>query len=485
MVGEKLTMSYSSLSKEVKASLWFMIASFFQKGMVALTTPIFTRIMSPDQYGKFMVYMSWYEIVFLFATLNFAAGVYNNAMIKFDGDRSGYTSSIQTLSFLCTLIVFVIYWSFSDFFNRTTGLDTNLFTLLFLQILFMPSILFWSARERFERRYIALVVVTIAMSLLNPVLGILTVINTDSKIVARILGVVVVQVGFGLVFTIIQYGKGRSLMNLKYWKYALGLGIPLLPHYLSMVVLNNTDRIIIEHFEGEDKAAIYSVAYSAAMMMMVAVTSINATFVPWTYTKLKEKAYSEIGKYANVLLMLVGALCLLLIAFGPEIIMILAPKEYYEAIWVLPPVGLGAFFIFQYSLYANIEFYFERKYFVLVASLSVAIISVGLNWLLIPVYGYLTAGYVTLFTYLLFSVMHYIFMRITLNKEIIRNNIYNLRLIIILSLAILVFSMIFMYMYEFALIRFVIACALFLFLYIKRDSIKEIYSGMKDKTSLS
>lgn len=455
-----LKSSYKSLGLEVKASLWFMVASFFQKGMVALSTPIFTRIMSPDQYGKFMVYMSWYELVFLFATLNFSAGVYNNAMIKFESDRSGYTSSIQTLTFLCTLIVFVIYWNFRDFFNSTTGLDTNLFILLFLQILFMPSILYWSARERFERRHVTLVVVTIAMSSLNPILGILAVMNTESKIVARILGIVVVQVGFGLVFTIIQYWNGRSTINWKYWKYALGLGIPLLPHYLSMVVLNNTDRIIIEHFEGEDKAAIYSVAYSAAMMMMVAVTSINATFVPWTYDKLKEKAYSEIGKYANVLLILVGALCLLLIAFGPEIIMILAPKEYYEAIWVLPPVGLGAYFIFQYSLYANIEFYFERKYFVLIASISAAIVSIGMNWLLIPVFGYLAAGYVTLFTYLLFSVLHYIFMRITLNRESVRNNVYNLKLIIILSLSVLCLALMFMYSYEFLLARYIILVCL-------------------------
>ena len=46
-----------------------------------LTTPIFTRIMSAEEYGVVSVYNSWISILTVVLTLQLATGVYNKAMI--------------------------------------------------------------------------------------------------------------------------------------------------------------------------------------------------------------------------------------------------------------------------------------------------------------------------------------------------------------------------------------------------------------------
>ena len=83
----KLKSAYQSLSQPVKASLWFLICGFLQKGISMLTTPIFTRIMTEAEFGRFHVYNSWLGILQIIVTLNLAAGVYTRGLVKNEEDQ--------------------------------------------------------------------------------------------------------------------------------------------------------------------------------------------------------------------------------------------------------------------------------------------------------------------------------------------------------------------------------------------------------------
>ena len=62
--------------------------------------------------------------------------------------------------------------------------------------------------------------------------------------------------------------NGKKYIQKKYWKYALAFNIPLIPHYLSNYVLSQSDRVMIGKMVGNDKAALYSVAYTISTMMI-------------------------------------------------------------------------------------------------------------------------------------------------------------------------------------------------------------------------
>lgn len=49
----KLLVKYRSIPVQVKASLWFLICAFLQKGISFITTPIFTRLLSTSEYGQY------------------------------------------------------------------------------------------------------------------------------------------------------------------------------------------------------------------------------------------------------------------------------------------------------------------------------------------------------------------------------------------------------------------------------------------------
>ena len=477
----KLKKYYSKLSAPVKASIFFTICNILQRGVSLITAPIFTRLLTTEQYGLYSVYNSWYSIISIFATFNLSYGVFIRGITKYDDDRDKFTSAMQGLSTTITVIFFIIYIIAHDYWNQLFELPTMFIVMMFVELLFVPAFAFWSNLQRNEYKYKALVIVTLAMSVANPILGIVAVLLTEHKAEARFITSVLVQVCVGLIFYIIQFYRGKKFYVKKYWKYALTFNIPLIPHYLSMTVLQQADRLMISKLVGNSEAAIYSVAYTVSTIMTLVTQAINNSFTPYTYQMIKTKNYKKIGNAANLLLILVGCGCIFAIAFGPEIIKIMAPIEYYDAIWIIPPVAISVYFMFLYPLFGNIEFYFEETKFTMFASCIGAVLNVVLNAIFIPIFGYYAAGYTTLVCYILFAVAHYFVYKNICNKKISKNKIYDGKFIVILSVILVLAMIVMTFVYEFVLIRYAIILIILVVLFIKRTKIIEELKMIKKR----
>ena len=182
---------YINMSMPAKASIWFVICGMLQKGIVFITTPIFTRILSKEEFGTVSIYMSWMAIITIFATLELPTGVFNKAMLKYEEDRDGYTSSSLVLASLSTIILFLIYLCFSKKINIFLGLDSAIVVLMFIDIFFTTAITFWSVRKRFEYKYKSVVSVTIIANVVATLLSLIfTLCSVEHKDLARIEGLV-------------------------------------------------------------------------------------------------------------------------------------------------------------------------------------------------------------------------------------------------------------------------------------------------------
>ena len=336
-------------------------------------------------------------------------------------------------------------------------------------------------KQRYLFKYKTLVFITLMIAILNPMIGIIAVSNVEQKGIARILSVAILNILLGFFFYIYNFAKGKCFYNKEYWKFALLFNIPLIPHYLSMVVLSQADRIMIEKMFGTDKVAIYSVAYSVSMIMNIIITSINSSYVPWTYQKVENAEYKDLKKMSNILLALVGIISLVPTLMAPEIIAIMAPSNYSEAIWAIPPIALSVFFIFLYSLFANIEFYFEESYFVTIASIMGAILNIILNAIFMPIGGYLAAGYTTLMCYIVFALAHYIFMKKVCKKHVINESIYDEKNILVITIILTIISLLVMLLYKLFIIRYLIIGSMIILAILKKNFIVNLLTKIKEK----
>lgn len=457
---QELIGKYRKLSVPMKASLWFAICNILQKGIQFITVPMFTRLMSASDYGRYSVFLSWYQIISIFATLNMWNYVLNNGMLKFENDRTGYLSSLQGLSGMISFGLFLIYLPFSGLWEKATSLSLAAMGMMFVELLLMPSYEYWCARERFEFRYKGVVTLTLTVTAAIPLVSIPLVLLSEDKGMAAIAGRTITSAVVFVVPALLIIKKGRKFFDKSYWKFALRFNLPLIPHFLSLVVLNQSDRIMISRMVGDDKAGIYSVAYSAAMVIQLFNGAILATLIPYTYNSLKENKFEGIRRGANFLLALIAGLNLALICVAPEAIKLLGPEEYHEAMYIIPPVALSGLFTFLFNLFANIEYYFEETKFVAMASTGSAVMNVVLNAICIPRFGYIAAGYTTLACYMLYSLGHYVFMCVVAKKHMNGRKVYNIKVILVIILGSLACGFSLLALYDHPILRYaIVLCA--------------------------
>lgn len=472
---------YKNLPAAIKASGWFAICSILQKAIQFITIPLFTRLLSTEEYGQYTLYQSWFTLFSIFATLNLSAGVFNNGMLKYGDKRDEYTSSMQGLSILATVVVSVIYVLFYPLFNRLVGLPAIVMVVMFFQVLFTPPLSFWSTRQRFEYKYRKLVAVTLAISVLNPIVGLWMVLSAKDKGFARIFSSALVGILVGAFFMVYNAVKGKNFFKKKYWSFALKFNLPLIPHYLSAIILGQCDRIMIGKYYGESQVAIYGLAYSLSLVMNIVTTSINSSLVPWTYQECKKGNYKKIGEVANLLLILIGLVSLIPALLAPELMTILGPAEYAEGAYLVAPISMSVFFTFLYSLFANIEFYFEKSKLIMLASVSGAILNVILNATFIPLFGYQAAAYTTLVCYMAFSVAHYIFMKKACKEQGITEPIYDIKKIVLMGAILLVVAHGIMFTYQYLILRVAIVIAIGIIGYMNRAKFVKEFFALKNK----
>ena len=93
---------YRGMSVQVRASMAFMVVNFMQKGISFLTAPIFTRLLTTEEYGVITIYSSWADVIGIFAMFGLYNNVYCRGILEFKEDKKNFTFSLLTLCLLYT-----------------------------------------------------------------------------------------------------------------------------------------------------------------------------------------------------------------------------------------------------------------------------------------------------------------------------------------------------------------------------------------------
>jgi len=466
---------YNVLSAPLKASMWFLFCSIVQKGFAMISTPIFTRVMSAEQYGKVANFSSWYDLIYPFATMYITGVAYNNVLVKHEEEREKATFSLMTLTSSITLCFFLVYCVGSAFFNQWFEIETSMMYVMFLELLFIPIVDFWSAKERYDYRYKKLIAVTLMSTVFSMILGLIGVLISNHKYEARVTAKALVTVIIGLFLYYSIYKKAKGQIDIKYWKYALRISVPLIPHYLSIKILNQVDRVMITKMEDASSTGLYSLAYTVASLMIIVTDAINRSMCPFVYKGIKNNELKPIRRMTSAVVLLVLMVTILEMLVAPELIYVFATKEYMDAIWIIPPVALSIYFTFLYVVFSNVEFYFEKTIFATVVSVVVALFNIVLNYIFIGRFGYYAAGFTTLVCYILFVFLHYINFRRVIKSHQELKDIYNVKFLFLISIVGIVIMLICLYLYNYRILRwsFVVAILIMGFIY-RKNIIKVI-----------
>ena len=364
---------------------------------------------------------------------------------------------------------------------KVTELSFELLILMLFQMLFSASISFWSLRERYEYKYKNVVIVTLAMSVLNCFVGVMFVMFLRNRGVGRILSIVIVQCIFGVVIYIHNFVRGNCFVDKKMAKFSVLFNLPLIPHYLSMYILNSIDRLMIQKMYGASEVGLYSVVYNISMVLQFIVDSLNSSLTPWIYDKMEEKDKKSIEHVVVKISGIIFFIIAIFILIAPEAIMILAGDKYMDAVKIVPSITCSIICIFLYQLMGNIEFYYSENKFTMYVSFIGAALNIGLNLLMLPVFGYLVAGWTTLISYIFFVVAHTWFAN-SLSQKYDGNIVISPKIILGFCLLLVIYSAAMTTLYDYPYLRYILIMIVFSVFLIKRKTIVSILGKYKKES---
>ena len=425
-----------SNKKVVKSATWYTISSFSLRAISIITAPIFTRLLATSDYGIASNFSTWCTIVYSITGLGLTTGIIRGKL-EFKEDYKRYLSSIQFLSLISAGIISLLCIIFLEPLSKLMVLDKILIVFMLVYLLTYPSVSFAQINYRFEYKYRENILISVVNTFGTVVVSIALILMwTDYRYLGRCIGSIVPIIIIGFFFCCKILYEGRCFYNKEYWKYALRISLPMVPHALAMQVLGQIDRIMIINICGESEAGIYSFGYSYAVLISLLTNALNEAVQPMIYQWIEEKKYRKIDTLAKQIGIMVLFAAIFFIIVGPEVLTILGTKDFFDGRWVIFPVVIGSFFQYMYQNFTCVETYFKKTSIIAVGSISAAAINAILNAFFIPRYGYLAAGYTTLVGYLFLMIFHYCGARKASNTKI-----FSLRYTVAISIAAIILGL--------------------------------------------
>lgn len=399
-----------SNNRALKAGIWYTISNFFVKGLGFITMPLFTRLMTSSDVGMFSNITAWFSILAIITTFELYSSV-NLARFDYKENMNEYISSTLVLGSIITAIFYFIVLLFKDFFLDLFLIDFQTLNILFIYLLVYPALQMFQLKKRIDYEYKSTIIVTILNALLSTGLSLILVILCSNKLMGRTIGYFVPLIITSLILYIYLLGKGKKIISLSYWKYALIIAFPLIWHLLAGYLLSSADKIMITKMISSEANAFYSVAYSLSSIANILWMSMNNAWAPWAYEQMDKKEYQNLKNNSKPYFRFFVIVVYLMMLLTPELLLIMGGNSYLEAKYVMPPVMTGYIFQFVYSLYVNIEFYHKKQKNIAIGTIIAATINIGLNYIFIKLFGYIAAAYTTLVGYICLFLIHYMFVK--------------------------------------------------------------------------
>ena len=139
-------------SQALKAGGWYVISSIVVKSVAFISIPIFTRLMTTDEFGVVATFISWCGILSTFASLNLSYSI-GRAKLDFSGNLNTYVGSMQTFSLLFTGLLSCVGLIFIHETSVLLNMRIPFIVPLLLYLLFTPIINFVQNQYRYEYKY--------------------------------------------------------------------------------------------------------------------------------------------------------------------------------------------------------------------------------------------------------------------------------------------------------------------------------------------
>ena len=396
-----------------------------------LLTPFYTRIFEKASYGVITELYAYVVFLLVILTYGMETGYFRYAS---SSQQKGRVYSTVLLSlFLSSLLFIIIIQLSSGPISNILGYDQHPEYIKWLAIIVgidaFTTIPF--ARIRLRNQAMKYALIRIAEVSINIGLNIFFLYycprHLDTGLVARLYDENI-GVGYVLIANLIASSAKllmllpdilaafRSEFDINLFRQIFRYSYPLLIAGLAGTVNEALDRILLKHLIPLDQnpmeqLGIYGANYKLAVLMTLFVQMFKYAAEPFFFSKSEEKDAKKL--YADVMMffVLAGLLIFLLVNLYLDYFILFIGSDFREGVGIVPIVLMANLVM---GIFFNLSIWYKltnlTRYGAVLVLLG-ALITVVINALFIPKYGYLASAWAHLICYSTMVVISYMWSR--------------------------------------------------------------------------
>jgi O-antigen/teichoic acid export membrane protein len=401
-----------------KESTIYSISNILTRAIGFLLIPLYTRYLTPDQYGIISIVTSLISFVSIF--YNFGM---SSTWSRFFFDFEDHSREQKV--FLGNIILFIITvgLAFSALFSL---FGKNIFEYFAPGINFYPFIILaiWSSfflnffniqleiyRIRQQSfKYAGYSLIKFIGTVLLTVIAIAVYkFGAIGKVFSEFVVIVLTAV-----FALVMLASDMQInFNPKLLKKAIFFAFPLFLHQLSSLTYLVADKFFLVNHNGLSDTGVYNIGFQFGSIMSLIVSSIQLSWYTFFMNTAKKDpkevrpVFSRLTTYYIIATLFIG---LGIVFYADEVILLFTSKNYYSAVNLIPVFVFGFFFQGLYYIEVT-KLYYNKKFvkYLPVISFISAVANILLNYLLVPIYGTMGAAFASFFTMIVLYITTLVF----------------------------------------------------------------------------
>ncbi len=379
-------------------TLILSIGTFASKLLVYFLMPLYTYILSTEQYGTADLITNAANLLIPFCCIGITHGVFRFAADEKENNKVVFSSGACVL--LISSAVFLLV-------SPLIALVPLIEDFAWLIVLYVLCSNFHTLAKEYIRAK-GMLKLYAAQSILGTALvivfNLIFLIPLKLGVTGYVLSVAVAD-ALGTLFLVV-YAKlykdfSFKLVSNAKIKEMLKYSLPMMPTTVIWWITNVSDRFIVAYICGEGENGLYSAAYKIPTIIALVAGIFNEA---WQISAISEnedregisKFFSEVFERYQAILFL-G--CSMLIPFTPLATIILLDAKYFTAWSFMPVLLLATVFSSLVTFIGTIYTVKKRTVMSLVTAAFGAILNIVLNIILIPPMGAQGAGIATAISY--------------------------------------------------------------------------------------
>lgn len=383
-----------------KSSLAYILINVIAKAAALIFTPIFTRLLSPAEYGEYSLFSSYLSLALAIGSLELSSGVIMRAYQRSRERRSLTFLSASLLCLAVTAPSCIIIYLIGGFAGGGLSFPFA-YTFLFISTVSSTVINLYLSKCRYVYKWIPSLIATVIQSIIAPICSIsvieLAMMKSESHVGAKIGTITLFMAASATVMiakAVIEARKEIKSEGLNYAgaiayardtaRFLLKMALPLLPYYFSIMIISQADKVLISTFLGKGELGKYSVAYSAGISLNAITAGLCGALCPWIMRKIRANELTCVKRVLGAIISICVSVIICFLALVPDVFKILAPAEYYSALPVAFIASLIPIPLALTQCMSSIAIAKERIGAVVICGAIPAILCVTLNRILIP-----------------------------------------------------------------------------------------------------